>query len=78
MMPTIAAQTTAYDPTCGSAAFKSNDEAEKRNLIVRTRKETATAGLARIDMILHNKPSGTIWADHVGKPLGRRRTAKDF
>jgi len=65
------AQTTAYDPTCGSGSLllKVADEAEKEISLYGQEKETATAGLARMNMILHNKPSGTIWADNtLSKP----------
>ncbi|NDP28246.1 MAG: type I restriction-modification system subunit M [Flavobacterium sp.] len=65
------AQTTAYDPTCGSGSLllKVADEAEKEISLYGQEKETATAGLARMNMILHNKPSGTIWADNtLAKP----------
>jgi type I restriction enzyme M protein len=65
------AQTTAYDPTCGSGSLllKVADEAEKEISLYGQEKETATAGLARMNMILHNNPSGTIWADNtLSKP----------
>jgi type I restriction enzyme M protein len=65
------AQTTAYDPTCGSGSLllKVADEAEKEISLYGQEKETATAGLARMNMILHDKPSGTIWADNtLSKP----------
>ncbi len=65
------AQTTAYDPACGSGSLllKVADEAEKEISLYGQEKETATAGLARMNMILHNKPTGTIWADNtLAKP----------
>ena len=65
------AQTTAYDPTCGSGSLllKVADEAEIEISLYGQEKETATAGLARMNMILHNNPSGTIWADNtLSKP----------
>lgn len=65
------AQTTAYDPTCGSGSLllKVADEAEKEISLYGQEKEIATAGLARMNMILHNKPSGNIWADNtLAKP----------
>jgi type I restriction enzyme M protein len=64
-------QTTAYDLTCGSGSLllKVADEAEKEISLYGQEKETATAGLARMNMILHNKPSASIWADNtLSKP----------
>jgi type I restriction enzyme M protein len=64
-------QTTAYDLTCGSGSLllKVADEAEKEISLYGQEKETATAGLARMNMILHNKPSASIWADNtLAKP----------
>jgi type I restriction enzyme M protein len=59
--------TTAYDPTCGSGSLllKLSDEAEKIISLYGQEKETVTAGLARMNMILHNNPTADIWADNT-------------
>lgn len=59
--------TTAYDPTCGSGSLllKLSDEAEKTISLYGQEKETTTAGLARMNMILHNNPSAEIWANNT-------------
>jgi type I restriction enzyme M protein len=65
------AQTTAYDPACGSGSLllKLADEAEKAISLYGQEKEITTAGLARMNMILHNNPSASIWADNtIAKP----------
>lgn len=56
------AETTAYDPTCGSGSLllKVADEAEKTISLYGQEKESATAGLARMNMILHNNPTASI------------------
>jgi type I restriction enzyme M protein len=54
--------TTIYDPTCGSGSLllKVADEAEKEISIYGQEKESATAGLARMNMVLHNYPTARI------------------
>ena len=61
------AQTTAYDPTAGSGSLllKVADEAENPITLFGQEKETTTAGLARMNMILHNNPTAEIWADNT-------------
>lgn len=56
------AETTAYDPTCGSGSLllKVADEAEKTISLYGQEKESTTAGLARMNMILHNNPTASI------------------
>jgi type I restriction enzyme M protein len=56
------ANTTIYDPTCGSGSLllKVADEAEKKITIYGQEKESATAGLARMNMVLHDCPTATI------------------
>lgn len=59
-------QTTAYDPTCGSGSLllKVGDEAshgkEVQITLYGQEKDSATAGLARMNMILHNNPTALI------------------
>jgi type I restriction enzyme M protein len=54
--------TTVYDPTCGSGSLllKVADEAEKKITIYGQEKESATAGLARMNMVLHDCPTALI------------------
>lgn len=57
-----AADTTAYDPTCGSGSLllKVADEAGATLTLYGQEKDAATSGLARMNMILHNAPTATI------------------
>ena len=54
--------TTVYDPTCGSGSLllKVADEAEHKITIYGQEKESATAGLARMNMVLHDCPTALI------------------
>lgn len=56
------ADTTIYDPTCGSGSLllKVADEAEKKITIYGQEKESATAGLARMNVVLHDCPTALI------------------
>jgi type I restriction enzyme M protein len=58
---TVAA-TTAYDPTCGSGSLllKVAAEAGKHITLEGQEKDVTTAGLARMNMILHNFPTANI------------------
>lgn len=60
-------QTTAYDPTCGSGSLllKVMNEAGKSIDLYGQEKETATANLAHMNMILHNAETATITADNT-------------
>lgn len=60
-------QTTAYDPTCGSGSLllKVMSEAGKNIELYGQEKETATAGLARMNMILHHAETAEIVADNT-------------
>lgn len=60
-------QTKAYDPTCGSGSLllKVALEAGKLIELYGQEKETATANLARMNMILHNCPTADIVADNT-------------
>lgn len=53
---------TVYDPTCGSGSLllKVTDETEKKVNLYGQEKETTTASLARMNMILHNNPEAVI------------------
>jgi len=55
-------QTTVYDPTCGSGSLllKVADEAETTVSIYGQEMDNATAGLSRMNMILHNNPTAII------------------
>src|SRR5207248_6935358 len=54
--------TTVYDPTCGSGSLllKVGDEATANVTLYGQEKDSATAGLARMNMILHNNPPALI------------------
>jgi type I restriction enzyme M protein len=56
------ASTTAYDPTCGSGSLllKVAAEAGKRITLEGQEKDVSTAGLARMNMILHDFPGAHI------------------
>lgn len=55
-------ETAVYDPTCGSGSLllKVADEAEKLISVFGQENDSATAGLARMNMILHNTPTAVI------------------
>ncbi|MER9223513.1 SAM-dependent methyltransferase [Mesorhizobium sp. M0644] len=54
--------TTVYDPTCGSGSLllKVADEAGINVTLYGQEKDSATSGLARMNMILHNTPTAMI------------------
>lgn len=54
--------TTIYDPACGSGSLliRAADEAPFELAIYGQEKETTTAGLAKMNLVLHNKASGEI------------------
>jgi type I restriction enzyme M protein len=56
------AATTAYDPTCGSGSLllKVAAQAGKHITLEGQEKDVTTAGLARMNMILHDFPTATI------------------
>lgn len=56
------ANTTVYDPTCGSGSLllKVADEARGPVTLYGQEKDAATSGLARMNMILHNNPTALI------------------
>jgi type I restriction enzyme M protein len=56
------AETTIYDPTCGSGSLllKVADEAEKTVSIYGQEKDVSTAALSRMNMVLHNYPTALI------------------
>lgn len=56
------ASTTAYDPTCGSGSLllKVASEAGKHITLEGQEKDVTTAGLARMNMILHDFPTANI------------------
>lgn len=58
---------TLYDPTCGSGSLllKASDEAPRGLTIYGQEKDNATAGLAKMNMILHDKPTAEIWKDNT-------------
>ena len=58
---------TAYDPACGSGSLliKVADEAHCRISIYGQEKEITTAGLAKMNFVLHNHADGDIKADNT-------------
>jgi type I restriction enzyme M protein len=56
------ASTTAYDPTCGSGSLllKVAAQAGKRITLEGQEKDVTTAGLARMNMILHDFPTANV------------------
>ena len=85
--PKITNDTTVYDPTCGSGSLllKIGDEAGHGHRHVKVtlygqEKDNATAGLARMNMILHDYATAEIEAgQHHRQPaLSRRRRAQDL
>jgi type I restriction enzyme M protein len=56
------ADTTVYDPTCGSGSLllKVADESGSAVTLYGQEKDAATSGLARMNMILHNMPTALI------------------
>jgi len=58
----VSASTTVYDPTCGSGSLllKVMDEAQKKITLYGQEKDSATSGLAQMNMILHNNPTAKI------------------
>ena len=61
------ASTTAYDPTCGSGSLllKVAAEAGKHITLEGQEKDGTTAGLARMNMILHDFPTANILAGNT-------------
>ena len=59
---TTVASTTVYDPTCGSGSLllKVAAQAGKRITLEGQEKDQTTAGLARMNMILHDFPTANI------------------
>lgn len=59
--------TTVYDPTCGSGSLllKVGDEARAKVSLYGQEKDSATSGLARMNMILHDYPTAQT-AAHFG------------
>jgi type I restriction enzyme M protein len=55
-------KTSFYDPTCGSGSLllKAFDEADGKGSLYGQEKDVATAGLAKMNMILHNSPTAEI------------------
>ena len=56
------AETTLYDPTCGSGSLliRAADEANADITIYGQEKDNATRGLAKMNMVLHNKAAAEI------------------
>jgi type I restriction enzyme M protein len=64
--------TTVYDPTCGSGSLllKVADHAPTKVTLYGQEKDATTAGLARMNMILHNNPTAEIKRENtLANPL---------
>lgn len=61
------ASQTLYDPTCGSGSLllKAHDEAPVDITIYGQENDVATAGLAKMNMILHGCTTADIWKDNT-------------
>ena len=72
------ASTTAYDPTCGSGSLllKVAAQAGKHITLEGQEKDVTTAGLARMNMILHDFPTANIVSgQHPGRAQVQGRRA---
>ena len=58
---------SVYDPACGSGSLliRAADEAPIEVAIYRQEKEITTAGLAKMNLVLHNKATGEIYAGNT-------------
>jgi type I restriction enzyme M protein len=73
--------TTVYDPTCGSGSLllKVADEARTKVTLYGQEKDATTAGLARMNMILHNNPEALIaQGNTLTDPKFKDNTLKSF
>ena len=71
---------TVYDPTCGSGSLllKVGTEAKSKVTLYGQEKDATTAGLARMNMILHNNPTAEIkQGNTLAKPLFEDKNLKD-
>lgn len=73
---------TVYDPACGSGSLliRAADEAPKQYelTIFGQEKDTTTAGLAKMNLVLHNKATGEIHADNTfSKPFFKSEKDED-
>ncbi len=71
---------TVYDPTCGSGSLllKVGDEASVKVDLYGQEKDSTTAGLARMNMILHDYPSAEIKRGNtLANPLFEDKDLKD-
>jgi type I restriction enzyme M protein len=69
--------TTVYDPTCGSGSLllKVADEATTEVTLYGQEKDAKTAGLARMNMILHENPTAMIMQGNtLANPLFQEKT----
>lgn len=74
------AQTTVYDPTCGSGSLllKVADETETGISLYGQEKDSTTAGLANMNMILHNQPTREIkQGNTLANPLFKIKNEND-
>ena len=71
---------TVYDPTCGSGSLllKVGEEANSKVTLYGQEKDSTTAGLARMNMILHDNPTAEIkQGNTLSNPLFEDKDLKD-
>jgi len=71
---------TVYDPTCGSGSLllKVGEEASSKVTLYGQEKDSTTAGLARMNMILHDNPTAEIkQGNTLSNPLFEDKDLKD-
>ncbi len=72
-------ESSVYDPTCGSGSLllKVADESEKLISVFGQEMDTSTAGLARMNMILHNTPTAVIMLGNtLANPLFKDKSGR--
>ena len=75
------AETTVYDPACGSGSLllKISDVANGKVTLYGQEKDSATSGLARMNMILHNEPTALIkQGNTLAKPLFENKDGENL
>jgi type I restriction enzyme M protein len=68
---------TVYDPACGSLLIRADDKAPFEVTIYGQEKEIVTAGLAKMNLVLHNKKSPPQGAKYLpqGNKEQKQKTA---
>jgi type I restriction enzyme M protein len=71
--------TTLYDPACGSGSLliRAAEAAPRRGCHIRSGEEGTTAGLARMNLVLHNRATAEIKGVTAHSPTRSIRTKMD-